>query len=369
MYKIYFLLGILVLFISSCNQPSPVTVTPSEIILQQSNDVLPISSFAESVDYIELKLDQVGISLGEVEAVKQIDDDWIIQHRMSGSTSFIRFNRHGDFITELAGEKMKEIREPEDIIAYDKGYAVLAQNGVHLISKDGKYIQKLVNQNQTIGNRFFVEGGHFYILNEKLAGQILVDAGDAVRQSTKEDVLPLQVQRTMYTNSQVFSKTKSYFSVLSDSIYRHIANGAENVTKLTGDGTPTFAEIVRNMKGMEEKDGLKYLRETNHVMVRKYLENNQFIYLTYWVGSVSSTFILNKADGTFHYFGQGVNDIDGGIWDRPLYLTSGNDLVIPLTAYKISGHKISNKKVKGFDRLQAKIASSENPVLMLCKLK
>ncbi|HPF52608.1 MAG TPA: hypothetical protein PK335_13585 [Draconibacterium sp.] len=369
MYKIYFLLGILVLFISSCNQPSPVTITPSEIILQQSNDVLPISSFAESVDYLELKLDQVGISLGEVEAVKQIDDDWIIQHRMSGQRSFIRFNRHGDFIAELAGEKMKEIIEPEDIIAFDKGYAVLAKNGVHLISKDGKYIRKFVTGNQTIGSRFLVEEGHFYILNEKLADRILVEAGDAARESMKEDVLPLQVQRTMYANSQTFSKTQSYFSVLSDSIYRHTANDAENVTKLTGNGIPTFAGIVRNMRGMEEKDGLKYLRETNYVMVRKYLENNQLIYLTYWIGSVSSTFILNKANGTFHYFGQGVNDIDGGIWDRPLFLTSGNDLVIPLTAYKISGHKISNKKVKGFDRLQAKIASDGNPVLMLCKLK
>lgn len=369
MDKIIVLLGVVAILSFSCSQPAPVSVAPEVILLQQSNDVLPISSFAESVDYVELKLDKVGVSLGEVLAVKQIDDDWIILHRMSGKSSFIQLNRHGDFIAELAGKNSKEITEPRDIVEYEKGYAVLAENGIHYISKEGKYMRKLSEGNESNGSCFFEEGGKFYILNEKFAGPVVRVASDTKTSEVDKQVLPMQVQRMIYTSVQPFGKSTGYYSVLSDSIYRQTSNEDKNVTKLMGDGITGFAEVVRNMAGMEEKDALKYLRESNHVMVKKYIENREFIYLTYWVGSVSSTYILNKTNGVFHYFGLGVNDIDGGIWEQALCLTEKNELVIPLTAYKIAGHKISNKKVKGFDRLQSNTASGENPVLMLCTLK
>lgn len=369
MQKILLYIGALALLLTSCHQPSVVSVSPNEITLLPSEDILPISSFAESVDYVELKLDQVGISLGEVEAVKQINDDWIVQHRMSGRSSFIRLNRKGDFITELANSKMKQIVAPSDILDYEDGYAILAENGVHLVSKEGKYIRKLASISQLPGSKFLVRDGHFYVLNEKFEDQLLVEISESSRGKNKADQLLSQVQRTMYTNTQNYAKTTTYFSVLSDSIYRFSAKQNGAFTKLVADGIPTFAELVRKMKGMEEKEALKYMRETNHVMVRKYLENSRFIYLTYWFGSKSSTLVMDKASGILHYFGHGVNDIDGGIWERPLFLTSRNELVIPLTAGRISGHTITNKKERNFQRLQDKIAASGNPVLMLCKLK
>lgn len=344
--------------------------TPEEIILKQTDDVMPISSFAESVEYLELKLDKVGISLGEVEAIKQINDDWIIKHRISGVSSFIRFNRHGEFVTELAGKKQKEIINPEDILAFDDGFAVLAENGIHLVAKDGKYIRKLIAWKQEVGSNFFFVDKHFMILNEKLQSRIVVEADNNDQSLRVDKKLPQRVQRMMYTNAQAFRKNTSYYSVLSDSIFRMADDGrVQSVTRLAGEGIPTFSEVVDTMINLNEMDALKYLRETNHVMIKKYLENNEFLFLTYWEGSNSSTLVINKGSGEMYYFGHGVNDIDGGIWERPLFLTGKNELVIPLTAYKISGHKISNKKVKGFDRLQTRIATSGNPVLMLCKLK
>ena len=65
------------------------------------------------------------------------------------------------------------------------------------------------------------------------------------------------------------------------------------------------------MINLNEMDALKYLRETNHVMIKKYLENNEFLFLTYWEGSNSSTLVINKGSGEMYYFGHGVNDIDG----------------------------------------------------------
>lgn len=366
MRKIKFLALALLTVLLACNQAETGHKGPLEISLKQSTDVIPISGFVSSVEYIELKLNEAGISLGEVEAVKKIGDDWLIKHRQSGSSSFLRLNKNGAFIIELAGKKNKEIQTPLDIIEYKNGYAILAGNGIHEVAKDGKYIKQLV-KGASSGSCFFEDRNQFYILNELKEGEIFEKAGNSSRSAEN---LPDRVQRMMYTSVQDAGKNQvHFFSTLSDKVYALENKNAEPVVMLSGDELPTFADVLEKAKDMDELETIKFLRESEHVIVRKYLENQDYIYLTYWVGSYSTTAILNKKTSETRYLGIGVNDIDGGIWERPLFLTSKNELVIPLSAYKIGGHKISNKKERHFARLQEKIAASGNPVLMLCKLK
>lgn len=368
MYKLFLLSGILALFLFSCTPPEPVSVAPELILLQQSGDVLPISSFSESVDYVELKLDKTGISLGEVMGVKQLKDDWIIQHRMSGQTSFIRLDRNGDFISELAGRNVKEISEPKDIIAFENGFAVLADNGIHELSSDGKYVKR-ISSGEFLGRQFFEADGKLLVLNEIYSNQILTDADDKSSEVNQQNFLNNRVQRMMYTSVQTVGSEIHFYSVLSDSLYLFENGRTKTMTRLAGESSPTFAEIVRTMQNLEENEALKFLRESEHIMVKKYLENSKYIFITYWVGSLSSTVLLDKVSGSTLYFAHGVNDLDGGIWEEPFFLTGKNELVVPLSAYKLSGHKITNKKERQFSRLQDKIAESGNPVLMLCKLK
>lgn len=369
MQKIKFLTLTLIIALLACNQAETDQKGPLEISLKQSTDVIPISGFVSSVEYVELKLNDVGISLGEVEAVKKIGDDWLIKHRQSGSSSFLRLNKNGAFIIELAGKKNNEIQNPLDIIAYENNYAVLAGNGIHEVAKDGKYIKQLIN-GVSPGFRFFEDHKKFYILNELKEGEIFEEAGSKSKSGRDLKSLHDRVQRMMYTSVQDAGKNQvHFFSTLSDNIYTLENKNAEPVVILSGDELPTFADVLAKTKNMDELETIKFLRESEHVIVRKYLENEDYIYLTYWVGSYSTTAILNKKTSEIRYLGIGVNDIDGGIWDRPLFLTSKNELVIPLSAYKVGGHKISNKKERHFARLQEKIAASGNPVLMLCKLK
>ena len=360
---------ILLLFLNSCVQETTTEEGPKIIVLKESSDILPISSFTGSVDYIELKLSGTGKTLGEVLSVKKIDDDWMLKHRMTGRTSFMRFNQSGEFITELPREGEKRVTNPEDIIAYENGYAMLAGNGIHAVSKDGKY-QRLLSDMKADGSRFFELGKRFYILNETGNGDLLTSVGTKSSKTKLNNVLPDMIQRMIYTSVEPIGKDHiDFYSVLSDTVFTRNKNEMKVAVVFTGDSIPTFAQLFRSLDKMEAKDRLKYLHETEHVILRNYLENSDFMFLTFWVGSKSTTAIVNKQNGEIRYFGQGVNDIDGGVWDEAFYLTSKNELVIPISAYKVGVHKIRNKKAKGFDQLQKRISSSDNPVLMCCKLK
>lgn len=368
MHKSYFFL-VFLFILNSCTQKPLNNEGPKLIRLEVSADVLPISSFASSVDYLELKLSDTGKSLGEILSIKKIGDDWLVKHRLSGKISFMRFSRNGEFITELAGGNDNKIKNSSDIIQYENGYAVLAEDGIHLISKEGKYL-RLLSKTKGDGTCFFEAGKSFYILNEKTDDGLLIITDSEKSLKKKSDVLSDRIQHLMYTSVETFGKDQIHFySVLNDTVFSWNKDQKQAVAVFSGDGIPTFAQLYKNMKGLAEKESLDYMRETDHVFLRKYLENKDFMYLTFWEGSNSTTAIVNKKSGEILYFGQGVNDIDGGVWDKVFFLTSKNELVIPITAYKVGGHKILNKKEREFTRLQGKIAVSGNPVLMLCKLR
>lgn len=360
------LLALFTLFFA-CNKQQPEQKGTPVIILKESKDILPISSFTSKVDYLELKVSEVGVELGEIEDVKIIDDDLIIKHRMAGMNRFIRFTKGGDFVIEIVGDKTSQIKKPEDLIAYKDGYAVLAENGIHAITREGKYLQQLV-RSDTPGTRFFFADGTFYILNESSLGEVIIKVPS--KSMLKSYLLPEIVKRNTYAMVENLGREGlHYYSVLNDTVFSYQKGISKPAYVLCGDEMPTFVHLCDSLPGKNEKEILKYVRETEHVVVRKYFENNDYIYLSYWVGSDPTTAIYNKKSEEIRYFGFGVNDLDGGMWDEILFLSDKNELYIPITAYKISGHKISNKKVKGFDRLQAQIAKSGNPVLMRCKLR
>ena len=128
-------------------------------------------------------------------------------------------------------------------------------------------------------------------------------------------------------------------------------------------------QILKNVEDLEKQEALKYINENQHVVVKNYLENKNYIFITYWVGSNSSNVLIDKKNWESIYFSTGINDIDGGIWDTPLYLSDDDILYIPINSYKIGSHKIVNKKRKGFSKLKEKTQFGDNPIIMRCKLK
>mgnify|MGYP000374455651 FL=1 len=361
-------LMVLAVVLFACSQPSQ-KESFKTIVLKKSQDILPISSFAAKVNYTELKVSETGLTLGEIESVKLIDDDLIVKHRMSGKSSFLRFTGSGEFVIELVGIKSSGINQPQDIVAYDDGFAVLAENGIFTISNDGKYTGQLVRGTMP-GSRFFFADGAFHVINESDRGNLIKTFPAENRNSKVSEKLPEPVRRMTYSAVASFGKGETHFySALNDTVFSFGGNSTVPVYAFQGNNIPTFSQLCKNTTGLNDTEALRYLRENEHVIVRKYLENRNYIFMTYWVGSNSSTAIVNKKSGETRYFGHGVNDLDGGVWDKVNFLSDKDELLVPITAYKVGGHKITNKKEKRFADLQKRIEASGNPVIMRLKLR
>ncbi len=358
------------LFVASCTEKPVENSGLPEILLKKSQDILPISSFVENLDYLELKVNEAKIELGDILNVKELDGDLIIHQRRAREISFIRFTQKGDFINTIVSnnEGNGKIKNPLDIINYKKDFAVLAEDGIYIVGKDGKYKSKLVAAKMP-GTKFFESKGKFYVVND-VPGYGLYTVyspnGKVKRLKFPEERLK-DLGRSNLAASE--GANISLVSSYSDTVFTYKKAAFEPEYLIESDGYPSFAEVWRNTDDKDDIKTLKYIHNTHHSKIKSYFENKNYIFLTYWLGSHQTTALIRKKDWEATYFAEAVNNIDGGIWDNPLFLSPKNELYIPITAYKVGGHKISDKRHNEFEKVQLHIAASGNPVLMRCRLK
>ena len=356
------------LLLISCSNKKVVEEGVKTIELSKSKDILPISSFISELDYLELKINEVNIEIGEILDIKELGNDLIVKQRRAGELSFIRFTKKGDFINEIVNNKKGKIAQPFDIIQYKNDYAVLAENGIHIVSKTGKYKTKLVT-GEMAGSSLFTVNNAFYTLNETSNNQLVIDY--AADKKTEKVTFPdVRYRKMIYSFVTETAKNNYHLvSSFSDKVSLFSNNKLQTAYAFDSGEIPMFSDTWKMAEKLEGKEKQRFIFETQNVLVKNYLENKGYIFINYWVGSSSSTVVINKTNWESLYFAHGVNNLDGGIWDKPLHLSDKNELYVPLTAYKISGHKISNKRDKGFEELQAQIANSGNPVIMKCLLE
>ncbi|WP_297095912.1 6-bladed beta-propeller [uncultured Draconibacterium sp.] len=358
------------LFFTSCTEkPADQSGLP-EILLKKSQDILPISSFVENLDYLELKVNEAKIEFGDILDVKELDGDLIIHQRRAREISFIRFTRKGDFINTIVSnrEGSGKIKQPLDIICYQNDFAVLAEDGIYIVGKDGKYKAKLIAAKMP-GTKFFESNNQFYVVNDVPdygLYTVYSQNGNAKKVSFPEDRLKdLGHSNLAVSGTNNISLVSSY----SDTVFAYNNSAFQPEYLIESDGYPSFAEMWRNTGDKDDIETLKYIHNTHHSKIKSYFENSNYIFLTYWLGSHQTTALINKNGWEATYFAEAVNNIDGGIWDNPSFLSQANELYIPITAYKVSGHKISDKRHNEFEKVQLHIAATGNPVLMRCQLK
>ena len=358
------------LFFTSCTEKPAERSGLPEILLKKSQDILPISSFVENLDYLELKVNEANVELGDILDVKELDGDLIILQRRAREISFIRFTQNGDFLNTIVSNKegSGRIKNPLDIITYQKDFAVLAEDGIYIVGKDGKYKSKLVAAKMP-GTKFFESKKQFYVVND------VPDCGLYTVYSQKGKIkkvdFPEERLKDLGRSNLAASGAKniSLVSSYSDTIFAYNKASFKPEYLIKSDGYPSFAEMWRSTGDKDNIETLKYLHNTHHSKIKTYFENNNYIFLTYWLGSHQTTALIKKNSWETMYFAAAVNNIDGGIWDNPTFLSQNNELYIPITAYKVSGHKISDKRHQEFEKVQLHIAATDNPVLMRCKLK
>lgn len=363
-----YLIVFFVLFCVACSEERAYNEEVITIELKESKDFLPISSFISDIEYLELKVSEANIEIGEIQDVKVFGSDLIVKQRKAGEISFIRFTKKGEFINEIVNNKKGEIAKPLDIFPYNKGYAVLAEDGIYIVSKTGKFINK-VTTSEMAGSNFIAEKNGFYVVNETGTEDFLIEYSEN-RKAKNANRLDERLNKLIYTNIQEVGKGGYHFiSSFSDVIYSYSNNKLKPKYKLDGGAYLTLSQVWKDVGDRDAKETMRYIYDTQHILVKNYLENEEMIFMTYWVGSTSTTLIVKKANWETRYYARGVNDIDGGVWLKALYLNDKNELFVPISAYKIAGHKISNKRHNDFENLQLHIAATGNPVIMKCTLE
>lgn len=367
--KIWSILAFSILILGlGCTPQKQQQEGPRTIDLVKSKDILPISSFIANAEYLELKTSEVNVEIGEIRDIKEIGNNLILKQRKAGEISFIRFTKDGAYINEIVNNKKGKIRKPYDVLAFKKDYAVLAEDGIHIVSKEGAYKRKLI-RGEMAGRTFFNDNAGFYTLNETSASNLLVQYAEG-QKNEKLTFPEVRYQKMIYSNIAELGKSKFHLvSSFSDQVSAYSNKKLTTAYQFNSGDYPMFSEVWKAAENLEGKDKQRYIFETQNVLVKNYLENRDYIFINYWVGSSSSSVIINKTDWQALYFAHGVNNLDGGIWDKPMHLSANNELYVPLTAYKIAGHKISNKRDHDFKELQSRIANSGNPVIMKCLLE
>ncbi|MCG6189367.1 6-bladed beta-propeller [Maribellus maritimus] len=362
--KVKILIILFVIHIS-CSTGDPNTGDIRKIVLKETKDVQPVSSFASDIDYIELKY-QGEVQPGRIQNVKLLDNEIIVKQRYGGETSLLRFSKRGEFLNQIGKNRIQNLR---DIISYNNDFAVWDEVGIKVFSKNGEFQRKIFNVNEP-GSRFFYSKSKFYLFHETNAPGYITEYS---MEGKKENVFrPLKAEFENEGNPSVTELGKDnfhLFSPINDTIY--VFSNQKLLPQYVFDGKPypTYIEILKKAESMSEYERIKYIRNNQHWKVRTYLENDNFIFIDYSLGSYPSNIIIRKSDWQISYVKEFINDIDGGVWDDPYYLSDKDELYIPLTSYQISGHTIKNKKRHEFDEQKEKALQSDNPVILVCKLK
>lgn len=360
---------ILIVLTVSCSKEVKRTGKYRTIALLNTENIHPLSNYVSDVNYIELKY-PTEIAPGKIEDIKLLDNDIIVKQRYLGKTTFIRFSSKGDFLNKI-GEisRSEDIQDPRDITTYNNDFAVWGESGVHVFTKDDDYQRKIININQT-GDSFFYTGNKFFFFHEAASPGYLSEYSISGKLDKVFHPVNEELENSEYSTVAEVAKDQYHlFSPLNDTVFAFSNNDLTPEYVFESETYPTYIQLLKNIDSMDQSETKKYMNNNQHWLVTNYLENRDFIFIVYRLGSNAFNLIIRKSDWKTSYVKKLINNIDGGIWDDPYYLSANNQLYIPLRSGQIAGHKILNKYHHEFDTQIEMAQQSDNPVLMVCKLK
>ena len=132
----------------------------------------------------------------------------------------------------------------------------------------------------------------------------------------------------------------------------------------------TLQVLYQNHAVDNPPEMIKILGSNPTSNVLTYLEDDDHLLLVTLRNRKKAYKIIRKDDNRQLDFIACVNDIDNGLFETPITL-SDNYMIIPLQPMKIIDHlkKKQSDKETPFVKMARDLKESDNPVLMLCKLK
>jgi hypothetical protein len=370
-FQVLIIIGI-VLLNTSCKSDKSLNKDRINIIHLNATEKAPLMSedFSE-LRYILFKFNEKNIPIGEITDIKDIDNEIILKQRLSTQVIFQRFSNNGIFLNNIGeyGRGANEIFNPRDIVIHNHDFAVWDNNGIHLISKSGKYIAHLFNVLLS-GKYFFYSANKFFFLHELTSPGFLTMYSE--KGKLEKIYMPNNFDVPGLDNPRIFKLGIDYFHIFSpvvDTIYSYHQEKLSSMYIIDGGPNKTFGEVLQETKNMNPLEQLKTINKIHPVSIISYLENMDYIFVAYRVKDKLYNLIIKKENWETKYFTTYKNDIDGGLWGTPLLLTNDNVLYIPLYPHEILNHIPDDKYKVEFDEFKKQFQLYDNPILMLCKLK
>jgi hypothetical protein len=363
------ILAAIMLFGFGCSEKETSTKNIKQIALKENNDVEVLSRFVSDIEYLDLMYPADSL-VGPIENLKIINDEIIVKQRHGNTFKYVRFSEDGEFLNEIGHSgSTGNLRVPHDILAFDDKFAIWDEEGVHAYSKTGEYLDKMFRTTHP-GNSFFYSQANFYLFHESNGPGYLSEHSNSgemlkVYKPGNAQIDDLDYSRVIELEHDRFH----LFSPINDTIFSYANKQLSPQYLVQGEGYPTLINVLKEIDSLDEAEKLKYLHNNKHWVIKRYLENPNYIFVVYRLASDSFYTLIRKSDWEATHFERVINDIDGGIWDYPMFLSKEDELYIPLGTYQITGHKILNRKRFDFEDVKKRNLQNGNPVIMKCKLK
>ncbi len=385
---------------SKIQKNEPVTKSPldSLIVIDLEANItnykeIPLSEISDSIIYIPLETSKKSI-IGKVFQYGVYDDAIII----NTLNEVIVFNRAGKFINKIGrrGKGPNEFNYANSVDYYNNYISILTTNKVLEFSKNNRLIRRIGlsqsgDQIMVLSPNSFAQSFKNSYGNADYILQTFNDKGEVLL--SKSPVETFKFTGSTLTHFSGFEKSFSRFK--SDVLFREEYNDTVYAFKSDYLLTPKYhvnlgkykIPIHHRLEYLNDED--KFKKVAQNYLKYSFLEASDYIFLNYHsrskgFGSYSHGFATYfKNDQTFFSIGhkeQGkaksgfLNDVDGGLGFIPEGTTSDGRIAhVLIYPYELKSYfKSSKNKILSGSQLEElldNIQESDNPVLMLVKLK
>jgi len=364
----------LIFVLASCHhhKQEPHALSSIDFTLPAAKSI-NLSEICSTIEYIKLETGSK-CYINHISKIKFFGDSIFIFNELGWNMGEILvFNKSGKFLLEFGqlGEGPEEIENPRDIIRYGDSYLIWDRLKVSEFDHSGRFIKKLFSA-FLHGNEFFSDSGNIYLYHgTEFPGMLTKYNKAGILTDTLRPANPAHHNTSFEGENVQYANNEFHlFAPALDTVWA--LNSPRIIPKYILDfkGEMTLEKFFKKVPFTNPPDMLAALNSTQTSNVLTFLENDSFLFLKY-IRSRNSYFkLINKKSNRQTDFVNCKNDIDFGLFGIPIALTD-DQLVIPLEPVKIlrylkdNGASAETKNIQAFNSIK----ESDNPILMLCKLK
>jgi len=360
-----------------------------------------LSEIADTIEYIPLETTKESL-------VDRIFLDLIFYENgvlyLSQKNGTIKiFDKQGSYINSI-NRKGRGPQEYEQLVVIDidestgnicvRGYRKILE-----YSRSGQFIRRITfpDGDDSKGIYLFLlkKLGDFYIMTSTINKQSVYSA--FIMDSTSRVIMKLNYPQEEVDFVQTLSRS---FSIIDPDIFKYdgsvrLINGNNEYVLSINKNLSIDTAFIINYGKYKTVD--ESAREPNSPFLSRFLgvfESNSYLFMQFHVGSLTdkparkltargkiyiyphSCSIFNKKNGEFIFLDQPeinhlgfVEDLEGGpaIW--PKYISADNYMISYIPAHEFIAHAESNKVSDKFKQIASKLKETDNPVLVLVKLR